>query len=205
MGSCLRGSMGVAPALATGWAAPVFERRLSLGTTNLFKTVRRRVRRLVKTIRWSATKWVDWVTAALGFSLVGLLAPLLDRALLTTWRERGFQAFWASMTLAAAVYVRLLADRRAPMVGKALLAFAVVYGVARHDLLPDYVVPEGFVDDLVLIILASRCFLRLCPDWLVEEHALEAARKRDEWLAHRGSRGAPPGDIERTPERDLND
>jgi uncharacterized membrane protein YkvA (DUF1232 family) len=101
------------------------------------------------------------------------------------------------LLLALAVYVRLLLDGRTPVVGKALVVFAIVYGAAPRDLFPDrFVFPDrlalqNFVDDLVLLVLTSRCFMMLCPQEVVEEHALAAARGREESLRKKLSRRRP--------------
>jgi uncharacterized membrane protein YkvA (DUF1232 family) len=162
-----------------------FEQQLSGGSDRLAKTVRQMSRRIFKVLAWSATQWVEWTTRAVVFIVFGLGAALIDRTLVRTWRERGFGAVRLSLLLALAVYIRLLFDRRAPMIGKGLLAFAIVYGVAPGDLVPDYLVPLGFADDLVAVALAARCFMRLCPDRLVEAHAARAAQARDRILRWR--------------------
>jgi uncharacterized membrane protein YkvA (DUF1232 family) len=124
--------------------------------------------------------------------LVALVGALLDPALVRAWRGQGFRGLRTSVTLALAVYVRLLLDHRAPIVGKAALAFAIAYGIASWDLVRDSSLPGGVVDDVVVVTLASRCFLLLCPDALVEEHALRAARARNRSLAWPRSRVLPP-------------
>jgi uncharacterized membrane protein YkvA (DUF1232 family) len=116
------------------------------------------------------------MTKASVFVLVALLVPLLDRRLIRSWRINGFRRFCNSVALAVAVYVRLLFDRSTPVVGKVLLALAVVYGVAPRDVMPDFFLPTGLIDDVIVVAVASRCFIELCPDRLVERHALQAAR-----------------------------
>ena len=160
--------------LAFSAAQPV-EELMKAGTTRLLRTVRRWIRGFGRTIVWALQQWADWTVSALVVVLLGLLAPLLDRQLFAAWRRDGFGAF-RMCALALAVYIRLLFDRRAPMIGKLLLLFAVLFGVAPNDLLQDRLTLLGFVDDILAIGLASRIFTRLCPDRLVEEHAIKAAR-----------------------------
>jgi uncharacterized membrane protein YkvA (DUF1232 family) len=164
------------PGIALQILGQPIEERLSVGSMHLLRSVRQGVRRLLKTVSWSLRQWADWTTSALGIVLVALCAPLLDRQLLRAWRDQGFGAFRASLLLALAVYVRLLFDRRAPAIGKALLVCSVLYGVGPADLIPDRIAAFGLLDDLIAVGLASRVFARLCPDWLVEEHAAKAAR-----------------------------
>jgi uncharacterized membrane protein YkvA (DUF1232 family) len=169
---------------------PPIEARLSVGTTRFLRTVRRWTRRLLRIISWSAQQWANWTVSAVGVVVFALLAPIVDRQLLRTWREHGFAAFRASIGLALAIYIRLLVDRRAPAIGKVLLGFGVLYGVAPHDLLPDRIGVLGLVDDAIVVGLTSRVFTRLCPDRLVEEHAVKAARAWDRALRAQVPRGA---------------
>ena len=90
--------------------------------------------------------------------------------------------------LGCAVYVRLLCDRHAPMVGKLAVAFAIAYGVASRDLMPDAWFPAGLLDDLLVVVLASRGFMLICPEHLVQEHAARTTRARERLRTWRRSR-----------------
>lgn len=158
------------------------ENRLSAGTTNLLRSLRKRVRQVVRNLRYGAGRWTSWLGGLILFLVVGLVVPLLGVDNLRTFRREGFLAFLRELSLALAVYVRLLFDSRTPVVGKALLGFAVAYGAASRDLFPDRMSALSFADDLVLLVLASRSFMMLCPQEIVEEHALAAARAREENL-----------------------
>ncbi len=159
-------------------AAPL-EDQLSAGTTGFLRLISKRFRQMRRVIVNALARWQSWLGGALAFLGIAVMAPVLDRAVIDVWRREGLAAFARALTAGAAVYVRLLRDGRAPAVGKALIAFAVVYGVAQRDLMPD---PQGmvggFADDLVLLVLASRGFMRMCEDELVEEHALRVAAAR---------------------------
>jgi uncharacterized membrane protein YkvA (DUF1232 family) len=152
------------------------EEQLSAGTTNLFRSLRRGIRRSVRLMRWSARRWATWMGRAFWFLLVALTAPLVDRALLAAWRDNGWRGVWHFTLLGLALYVRLLLDRRAPLLGKIFLSLALAYGVAYRDLVPDTSFPAGFIDDLLIVILAARGFLLLCPQRLVQEQAVRTAR-----------------------------
>lgn len=164
------------------------ELQLSIGTRTFLRGVRRAIRHFFRMLAWSVKQWASWMLEAAAFLLVAAAATLVDRDLVKTWRQQGFSALRVSITLALAVYVRLLIDRRAPMLGKGLLAFAIVYGVAGGDLLPDYLVPMGLIDDVIAVALASRCFMRLCPDRLVDAHAARAAEAWNRSLRRRAWR-----------------
>jgi uncharacterized membrane protein YkvA (DUF1232 family) len=43
-------------------------------------------------------------------------------------------------------------------------------------LIPDRLLPLGLLDDLILLTLASRSFVRMCDDDIVHEHAVHVAR-----------------------------
>jgi uncharacterized membrane protein YkvA (DUF1232 family) len=181
-----------ASVVALGTAQPL-EEALSVGATQMLRTVRRWIRGFGRTVSWSLQQWADWTVGSLGIIVLALFAPLVDRQLFGAWRRNGFGAFRVSAILALAVYVRLLFDRRAPAIGKLLLLFAVLFGVAPNDLLPDRLSVIGFVDDVVAVSLASRIFTRLCPDRLVEEHAVKAASAWERAVRARIPNGAVPG------------
>ncbi len=155
------------------------EEQLSAGTTNLFKGVQYGLRRGTRFVRWLVSRWATWAMRAAGFLLIVLLAPLLGRGFVSSWEENGWRGVRTWILLGLAVHVRLLLDRQAPLVGKMAVALAVVYGVAARDLVPDSLLPVGLVDDLLIIVLASRGFILMCPNWMVTEHALRAARPRE--------------------------
>lgn len=152
-----------------------FEQELSAGTTTLLKTMRYRIRRIARFVGWSLNRWARWLTRALVFSALVLLAPLLDMALVRAWKERGWRGVGRSLLRGLVVYAGLLLDRHAPVIGKVAILLAVAYGVASRDLLPDASFPVGALDDVLAVVLASRGFLLLCPERLVETHAVRAA------------------------------
>ncbi|MFQ5912933.1 MAG: DUF1232 domain-containing protein [Nitrospinota bacterium] len=81
-------------------------------------------------------------------------------------RVGSFRYIWKQGRLA----VRLLRDRRVPAWPKALLALPLAYLLAPVDLLPDLALPGlGYVDDLLLLLLALRAFIAVCPSRLVQE------------------------------------
>lgn len=69
------------------------------------------------------------------------------------------------------LYWRLLKDKRVPLFPKALLVAAIAYALSPLDLLPDITLPFiGVIDDILLLTLAVRYFIPLCPRNVVEEH-----------------------------------
>ena len=68
------------------------------------------------------------------------------------------------------LYVRLFRDRRVSLLAKGLLIAALAYVVLPWDFVPEYVPFLGEIDDIVVIILALRGFIALCPREVVREH-----------------------------------
>lgn len=68
------------------------------------------------------------------------------------------------------LFWRLLKDPRVGLAPKLLLLVMVVYVLMPVDFLPDFLVPLGQLDDLLVIFLGLRGFVRLCPKEVVREH-----------------------------------
>lgn len=170
--------------------AQVFEDQLGRGSTNAVKSFRRGVRKTYRTIVRSTQRWREWLPGILVVASMLLVVPAIDRGLFRTWRDQGFAAARSAFALGIAVYLRLIFDRRVPALPRLLLLFAAVYAVSQRDMIPDAIPPMGWMDDLIAIVLASRAFLRMCPDALIEEHARRAARRRA-WSLRRRSGGQP--------------
>jgi len=68
------------------------------------------------------------------------------------------------------LYWRLLHDNRVSLFPKLLLAAAIIYAISPLDLMPDSLVFIGWLDDIVLVALALRAFIPLCPRAVVREH-----------------------------------
>ena len=69
------------------------------------------------------------------------------------------------------LFARLVKDPRVSLKPKLILAAAFLYLVIPFDLLPDFLPGIGQLDDIVVLALAARTFLRLCPRDLVRAHA----------------------------------
>ena len=75
-----------------------------------------------------------------------------------------------SLTGLPRLVLRLLLDRRVPLVTKLILPAAIVYLVSPIDLFPDAVLPFGRLDDLLALIAAPLLFVALSPRQVVLEH-----------------------------------
>ena len=70
----------------------------------------------------------------------------------------------------ARLYWRLLCDRRVSPWPKALLVLSFLYVLSPVDFIPDAIPFFGEVDDLVVVMIACRLFIYLCPRDVVREH-----------------------------------
>jgi len=68
------------------------------------------------------------------------------------------------------LFWRLLKDPRVGLAPKLILLAMVVYVLVPVDLLPDFLVPLGQLDDIFVIFLGLRSFVKLCPQEAVREH-----------------------------------
>jgi uncharacterized membrane protein YkvA (DUF1232 family) len=68
------------------------------------------------------------------------------------------------------LFARLVKDPRVALKPKLILAAAFLYLVIPFDLLPDFIPGIGQVDDLIVILLAAKTFLKLCPPDVLRAH-----------------------------------
>ncbi len=76
------------------------------------------------------------------------------------------------------LFYRLLKDPRVSASAKVLVAVILAYVALPTDLLPDFLVGVGQLDDLVIILGGLKLFLKLCPPNVIQEHltAISAGR-----------------------------
>lgn len=66
---------------------------------------------------------------------------------------------------------RLMRNRRVPLPAKLILPALVLYLMTPIDLIPDFIPVLGYLDDVLVIILAFWAFDRLVPPGVVAEEA----------------------------------
>src|SRR5215212_5451328 len=66
---------------------------------------------------------------------------------------------------------RLMREPRVPLLAKALPAMAVLYVLSPLDFIPDVLPVLGQMDDLGILILSVKLFLRMCPTTAASFHA----------------------------------
>ncbi len=71
------------------------------------------------------------------------------------------------------LYWRLFKDPRVGWLPKLVLLAGVAYTLIPIDLIVDlpFAIP-GYLDDVIVLALAARAFIRLCPRNVVREHVL---------------------------------
>ncbi len=74
------------------------------------------------------------------------------------------------------VFAGLVADRRVPAAAKLIPLLVVAYLLFPLD--ADWMPVMGWLDDLLVILLGGRAFVRFCPADVVAEHVAAASGKR---------------------------
>lgn len=145
--------------------------------SDLTKDSIRGVRRSWRTVQWMFSRAAAWWGDSLrrgAFSIaVAVAAALADAGLINAFRLDGLRALVTYVPLMLYVYGRLLFSRGVSLAPKLLLLGTLVYGGVRSDLLPDTRL-SGRIEDIVLIVIATRAFIYACPEELVNQYAQRA-------------------------------
>ena len=67
---------------------------------------------------------------------------------------------------------RLLMDKRVPMWMKAVALLPLVYVLSPIDIIPDFILGLGQLDDIGIVLVGMRFFQSLVPDDIVAEHRI---------------------------------
>ncbi len=76
------------------------------------------------------------------------------------------------------LFFRLVKDPRVALRAKLILLGVLTYIIFPIDLLPDLLLGLGQLDDLVVLLLGLKLFIRLCPKDVVREHVRVIAAGR---------------------------
>jgi uncharacterized membrane protein YkvA (DUF1232 family) len=68
------------------------------------------------------------------------------------------------------LFSRLVSDPRVALGPKMVPLGVLAYLILPADLMPDVLPGFGQIDDLAVILLGLRLFLRLCPPEVVQQH-----------------------------------
>lgn len=91
----------------------------------------------------------------------------------TILRQLGWRGFFRLLTNLPSfvkLFTRLIKDERVALGPKLLVAALFAYIILPTDIVPDFLVGLGQLDDLVVLITGLKLFLRLCPAEVVREH-----------------------------------
>lgn len=150
------------------------EQRLSGWTRQTMRGTRQWLRRSYRLVANSLRIWSRWFRRASFPILIAVVFLLADPPLIAAWRRDGLQVLVQNVPLMLYVYLRLFFSPRVALLAKLLLLVAILYGVKRADLVHDRRPVVGQLDDIVLIGLATRAFVRACPEEMVERLAAQA-------------------------------
>lgn len=68
------------------------------------------------------------------------------------------------------VYQAVIKDKRTPLLGKIFLGMAVWYFFLPFDLIPDFILIVGHLDDIIIIPTLIIIALKIIPKEIVEEY-----------------------------------
>jgi uncharacterized membrane protein YkvA (DUF1232 family) len=71
---------------------------------------------------------------------------------------------------------RLIRDPRVSLWHKAIPVLAVAYVLSPLDLIPDFIIGLGQLDDLGIVLGAMRLFESVTPEYIVQEHRKDIAQ-----------------------------
>jgi uncharacterized membrane protein YkvA (DUF1232 family) len=83
---------------------------------------------------------------------------------------------WSDIGIA----IRLLFDRRMSLAARLIPLAMVAYILSPIDLMPDFLLPFGVVDDLSAFLIGLQLFLRSAPPGVVDQYRHRGKRKRSE-------------------------
>lgn len=119
--------------------------------------------------------WLWMLSSAALCLLIAAFASVADRRMFDL-RGGGPGALWRYLAYGMRMFFRILRDRRTPYLPRLVLLAALLYWLLPSDLIADDSV-LGFLDDLVIVVVAAKAFIYLCPDSLVELHATAVEAK----------------------------
>lgn len=112
--------------------------------------------------------WWLWLALVVGiFALVWLALVV---ALLIVGRRGEARALAGFIPDCIVLVSRLMTDQRVPRRRKLLLAALIGYLALPFDLVPDFIPVAGQLDDVLIVALVLRRFLRSGGDQLVRQH-----------------------------------
>jgi uncharacterized membrane protein YkvA (DUF1232 family) len=112
----------------------------------------------------------SWSWLFVGLGVCVLLYALLVIALLIAGRRESARALAGFIPDCVVLCGRLLRDPRVPRRKKALLVALAGYLALPFDLVPDFIPVAGQLDDVMIVALVLRSFVRGGDEPIVREH-----------------------------------
>jgi uncharacterized membrane protein YkvA (DUF1232 family) len=123
--------------------------------------------------------WLWLVVSLAAFLTVAAFASAADTRM---WALRHESAGAVARYLGYGIrtFFLMVLDRSTPYAARILLGAGLLYWLVPFDLIPDDSIVPGFLDDLVVAVVAAKGFVYLCPASLVAKHAcaVEARAQR---------------------------
>lgn len=66
--------------------------------------------------------------------------------------------------------LRLMLDRRVPIWSKLIIPLGIIYMVSPLDIIPDFIIGLGWLDDIFAIVATITLFLLSIPSDILREH-----------------------------------
>jgi uncharacterized membrane protein YkvA (DUF1232 family) len=177
----------IAVAIPGAMMAADLDEPMERQVSGFVRSVFREIRWSFRMLRWMFWRAVDWWGRwfkRAAFSIgVAIIAALADGGLVNAWRAEGLRTLLTYSVLMLYVYGRLLFSAGVKLAPKLLLIGALIYGVFRRDLIPDRSMIPGRIEDIVLIVVATRTFVYACPEALVNEYAERAVNLKRRVMA----------------------
>lgn len=66
--------------------------------------------------------------------------------------------------------LRLMLDRRVPVWSKLIIPLGIIYMISPFDIIPDFLIGLGWLDDIFAIVATITLFLLSIPSDILREH-----------------------------------
>lgn len=146
-------------------------------TYNFLKDIRRWSIRFARVIKRSAYYWFDWLLTAVTLLLFGGLVSAIDLRIIAIGWRRGLRVALGYAWIGFVVFLRLLRDPRIAGRLRLVLPAALLYGIISSSWIETGIPLVDATDEWLIVGLASRWFVRRCPDEIVEQHAAEVRQR----------------------------
>jgi uncharacterized membrane protein YkvA (DUF1232 family) len=151
---------------AAAAAAPGFLGRVHRVATH----TERGLRRVGALVTSAAAAWLWILPSAILCLIVAAVASATDLRMLDLRRQTP-QMLARDLVHGVRTFFGILRDHQTRYLPRAVLALALLYWLLPTDLVGDGTPVVGMLDDLIVVILAAKLFIYLCPDAVVEAHA----------------------------------